>query len=168
MLQKEFEERIGRSVSEEEYVEANAMYMAAGEMDKDEFCREWEQIGESALVQGLFEKAYDLNAALQEQKLMTDECQGMLSDAADAMLAIADGLLGGETAERGTCDEDAAEVPGEKMITAGRRLTRTAWYLVGQKEVTRRRVEKGYRLDDKDRETIINSLINSSNSNLKK
>ena len=141
MLQKEFEERIGRSVTQEEYVEANAMYMAAGEMDKDEFCREWMQIGQSRLVQCLYNTAYNLNKALQEQKLMTNECQEMLSDAADAMLEIADGLLGGETTEHTTQE-----------------LNKKAWWLVGQKEVTRRRVAKGYRLDDKDRETIINNL----------
>ena len=141
MLQKEFEERIGRSVTQEEYVEANAMYMAAGEMDKDEFCREWMQFGQSRLVQCLYNTAYNLNKALQEQQLMTNECQEMLSDAADAMLEIADGLLGGETAEHTTQE-----------------LNKKAWWLVGQKEVTRRKVQKGYRLDDKDRETIINNL----------
>ena len=141
MLQKEFEERIGRSVTQEEYVEANAMYMAAGEMDKDEFCREWMQFGQSRLVQCLYNTAYNLNKALQEQKLMTNECQEMLSDAADAMLEIADDLLGGETTENTTQE-----------------LNKKAWWLVGQKEVTRRKVQKGYRLDDKDRETIINNL----------
>ena len=141
MLQKEFEERIGRSVTQEEYVEANAMYMAAGEMDKDEFCREWMQFGQSRLVQCLYNTAYNLNKALQEQKLMTNECQEMLSDAADAMLEIADGLLGGETTEHTTQE-----------------LNKKAWWLVWQKEVTRRKVQKGYRLDDKDRETIINNL----------
>ena len=141
MLQKEFEERIGRSVTQVEYVAANAMYMAAGEMDKDEFCREWMQFGQSRLVQCLYNTAYNLNKALQEQKLMTNECQEMLSDAADAMLEIADGLLGGETTEHTTQE-----------------LNKKAWWLVGQKEVTRRKVQKGYRLDDKGRETIINNL----------
>ena len=158
MLQKEFEERIGRSVTQEEYVEANAMYIAAGDgMDKDTFCREWMQFGGSELVKGLFATAYNLNQALQEQQLMTNECQEIFSDAADAMLEIADGLLGGETAEYGG-DEEAAAVRGAAMLKAAKELTRKAWWLVGQKEVTRRRVEKGYRLDDKDRETIAAAL----------
>ena len=126
-------------MSEEEYVEANAMYMAAGEMDKDEFCREWMQFGQSRLVQCLYNTAYNLNKALQEQKLMTNECQEMLSDAADAMLEIADGL------------------PVTEHTT--QELNKKAWWLVGQTEVTRRKVQKGYRLDDKDRETIINNLM---------
>ena len=141
MLQKEFEERIGRSVSEEEFIEANAMYMAAGDIDKDVFCREWKQIGESPLVKGLFETAYNLNQALQEHKLMLNECREMLSDAADAMLEICNGILDGKTVEHTTQE-----------------LTKKAWWLVGQKEVTKRRVQNGYQLDDKDRETIINNL----------
>lgn len=158
MLKNEFEERIGRSVSEEEYVEANAMYMAAGDgMDKDVFCREWKAIGESPLVKGLFGTAYSLNQALQEQKLILNETREVVSDAADAMLEICDGLLGGETAEHATSDSEAAGATAREVFAAGM-LTRKAWWLVGQKEVTRRRVEKGYRLDVKDRETIINNL----------
>ena len=151
MLQKEFEERIGRSVSEQEFVEANAMYMAAGDIDKVTFCREWKQIGESPLVKGLFETAYNLNQALQEHKLMLNECREMLSDAADAMLEICNGLLSGETAEHTAPAGDAAG-------TAAKELTKKAWWLVGQKEVTKRRIQNGYQLDDKDRETIINNL----------
>ena len=143
MLQKEFEERIGRSVTQEEYVEANAMYMMAGDdIDKDVFCREWQKIGGTRLVQGLFETAHRLNQELQEQQLMTKECQEIQSDAADAMLEICDAILDGETVEH-TTEE----------------LTKKAWWLVGQKEVTRRKVEKGYRLDDKDRETILAAMV---------
>ena len=154
MLQKEFEERIGRSVSEEEFIEANAIYMAAGDIDKDVFCREWNQIGGSALVKGLFETAYRMNQAHQEDTLIINETREMLSDAADAMLEIADALLqgsdvllDGETVEHKT--------PGGYAFEE---LTRKAWWLIGQKEVTRRRVKNGYTLDDKDRETIIKNL----------
>lgn len=148
MLQKEFEERIGRSVTQEEYVEANAMYMAAGGgMDKDVFCREWKKIGGSPLVKGLFETAYKLNIALIEDRLRLKETKELVSEAADAMLEIADGLLGGGTAEHQTAD--AAGLTSREKIVA------TARWLIGQRGVTRRKIEKGYRLDDKDREIII-------------
>ena len=154
MLQKEFEERIGRKVTESEYVEANAVYMTAGDIDKDEFCREWMQFGQSKLVQGLFETAYRMNQAHQEDTLIINETREMLSDAADGMLEIADGLLGGKTAEHTTVEGEIAR----ETFAAGQ-LTRKAWWLVGQKEVTKRRVAAGYHLDDKDRETIINNLM---------
>lgn len=42
MLQKEFEERIGREVSQDYYVMADAAYMACGDsVGKDLFCKLW-------------------------------------------------------------------------------------------------------------------------------
>ncbi len=137
MLQHEFEELIGREVTTEEYAEANAMYMAAGEMDKAEFCREWTKIGKSRLVACLYETAHRLNQDLQERKLMLEETQSMLSDAADAMLLAAD--------RWGT-----EQGPGP--------IAKGAVFLIGQKEVTRRKVAAGYRLDGDDQRYIINNL----------
>jgi hypothetical protein len=39
MLKKEFENRFGQEVSDGDFEIINRMYMAAGEMDKDEFCK---------------------------------------------------------------------------------------------------------------------------------
>lgn len=137
MLQKEFEDRIGRKVTTEEYVEANAMYMAAGELDKDEFCREWLKIGSSKLVQCLFEAAHRLDQALQEQKLMVNECQEMISDAADAMLAIGDRL---------------------SLANVREALEKKAVWLVGRKEVVQRKAANEYIFSKEDLEYIMNNL----------
>ena len=146
MLQQEFEERIGRSVSEQEYVEANAMYMLAGDsMDKDVFCREWQKIGSSALVRGLYETAYQQAKRLREQKNLLDDEREVRHITADGLLEVADRLLGGAGPE-----EMAQE------------LNRTAWWLVGQTELTRLKVARGYRLDDKDREVILASMTDES------
>lgn len=51
MLQHEFEDRIGREVSREEYVKANALYMSTN-LDKDEFCKEWDTIKDSKIFDG--------------------------------------------------------------------------------------------------------------------
>lgn len=40
MTQKEFEERTRRLIAAEEFYLVNNLYMAAGDMDKDEFCEE--------------------------------------------------------------------------------------------------------------------------------
>ena len=45
MLKHEFEVLLGRTVTDKSYVEANTMYMNAGEMAKEDFCREWFKIG---------------------------------------------------------------------------------------------------------------------------
>ena len=137
MLQKEIEDRIGRKVTTEEYVEANAVYMMAGELDKDEFCREWLKIGSSKLVQCLFEKAHSLDQDLQEQKLMVNECQEMISDAADAMLEIGDTISPTKVREE---------------------LEKKAVWLVGRKEVVMRKAAHEYILSKEDLEYITNNL----------
>lgn len=142
MLQKEFEERIGRSVTEQEYVEANAMYENAGDMDKDEFCREWLKIGNTHLVKCLAEKTYQLGKALNEQKLLLKESQEICSDAADAMLEIEKGLLDFE--EESPC----------RCANAAELLDRKAWWLVGAKEVVLRKIRMGMDLTEKDKNYI--------------
>ena len=137
MLQKEFEERIGRSVTEQEYLEANAMYENAGDMDKDEFCREWLKIGNARLVKCLAEKTYQLNKALNEKELLHKEAVEIISDAADAILEIEKVVLnGGRT-------EHIAEL-----------LDRKAWWLVGAKEVVLRKIKKGIELSEDDKNYI--------------
>ena len=141
MLQKEFEDRIGRSVTEQEYVEANAMYMAAGDIDKDTFCREWLKIGNSALVKGLFETAYQKGKKVQELELLHKEAVEICSDAADAMLEIEQGLL--------DCEEHTA-----REVFAAELLDRKAWWLVGAKEVVLRKIKMGMDLTEKDKNYI--------------
>lgn len=142
MLQKEFEERIGRSVTEQEYLEANAMYENAGDMDKDEFCREWLKIGSCRLVKCLAEKTYQQHKALQETKLLLKESREICSDAADAMLEIEKGLLDFE--EESPC----------RCANAAELLDRKAWWLVGAKEVVLRKIKMGMDLTEKDKNYI--------------
>ena len=137
MLQKEFEERIGRSVTEQEYLEANAMYENAGDMDKDEFCREWLKIGNSRLVKCLAEKTYQQHKALLEKELLLKESKEIWSDAADAMLEIEQGLLDGETTEHIT------ELLDQKV-----------WWLVGAKELVLRKIKMGMDLSENDKNYI--------------
>ena len=137
MLQKEFEERIGRSVTEQEYLEANAMYENAGDMDKDEFCREWLKIGNSRLVKCLAEKTYQQHKALQEKELLLKESKEIWSDAADAMLEIEQDILNGETTEHIT------ELLDLKVC-----------WLVGAKEVVLRKIKMGMDLSENDKNYI--------------
>ena len=55
MTQKEFEERTGLKLSACEFETVHSIYMAAGDrMEKDEFCKEWKQHGESSLIAALW------------------------------------------------------------------------------------------------------------------
>lgn len=142
MLQKEFEDRIGRKVSESEFVEVNAMYMLAGDdMDKDTFCREWKKIGNSPLVRGLYETAYQKGKRVMELDAVQKEWQGIINDTADSLLEIGKGVLDGKTAEN-TIEE----------------LERKAWFLVGRKEVIKRKARMQIPFSEEEIEYINNNL----------
>lgn len=149
MTRKEFEDRIGRKVSESEFVEANAMYMMAGELDKDEFCREWLKIGSSKLVHCLFEKAHSLDQNRQEQQLVLKEGQEIISDAADAMLEILDLVI--EARDKSEDEYSAIDAIGVKLDK------KIAW-LIGRGETTKRKVRKGIAMSPEDADYIINNL----------
>lgn len=70
MLQKELEERIGRSVTQEEYVLADAAYMACGdEVDKDQFCKMYkDEAGLRDLVDLLSYRVRELRSQLDESR----------------------------------------------------------------------------------------------------
>ena len=133
MLQKEFEERIGRSVSEQEYVEADAMYMAAGDMDKDEFCREWMKIGSSHLVQSLSEECHRLNGLLNAKAKEVEDLQGNISAMGDFLLDMRDAYN-----DNGFVDE--------------------ARWLLGEREVVVRKLRRCMTLTDTERDYIVEHL----------
>lgn len=69
MLKDEFDKRIGRESSKEEYCEANALYMAIGH-DKDVFCRLWKVESRDILfgeVQRLWHEQLELVVKLQKK-----------------------------------------------------------------------------------------------------
>lgn len=94
------------------------------------------------MLQKEFEERIErLEQELEEQKLMVNECQEMISDAADKVLEVEAELLGGETAEHTT-----------------ERLENIAGWLVGRKQVVLRKLKAGMTLTETDREFIINHL----------
>lgn len=78
MTQKEFEERIGREVSTEEYAYADSLYMNC-DMDKDKFCNEYKQVKHSVLVHelvdtiGALKRRYERTSAREKEKHMENE-----------------------------------------------------------------------------------------------
>lgn len=136
MLQNEFEERIGRSVSEQEYVEANAVYEAAGDMDKDEFCREWVKIGSSRLVRCLADSCHGLAKDVAEREHEVEKCLGMISSVGDFLLDQRDNYH-----DEGFEDE--------------------ARWLLGEHEVIVRKLRRGMSLTDVERDFIEECLSRS-------
>ena len=98
MTQQEFEERTGREVTCDEFDRANAIYMAAGDMDKDRFCADYKRHKDSEIIEVLFETADGLSDKLhvlrKERECLVDflidqaerYCAGELRDKAIDMI----------------------------------------------------------------------------------
>jgi len=132
MLQKEFEDRTKLRMSSDEFNGVNALYMACGDdIDKDEFCKMYMSF------EGRVELIHRIERIQTELRLMLHECREMLSDAADGMLQIGDELCTGRAQQ--ALDEKAA-------------------WLVGRKEVVRRKAAHEYAFSKEDLEYINNNL----------
>ena len=92
MTKQEFEERIGRTVTDEEYAQADAACLAAGDMDNDTFCE-------------LYKSEEGLHHLV-----------GVLADRVRTMEANVDALrkrmkdIGHKILENHQCDDDDAKV----------------------------------------------------------
>lgn len=86
MTQKEFEIRTGLTVSADEYAGIEAVYMAAGEIDKDVFCAEWKKIGGSRLVMELFGEVMRQRGEIERLKGDEQESRKLLGEAAEYLI----------------------------------------------------------------------------------
>lgn len=130
MTQKEFEERTGLKTDAEEYAAIERMYMAAGNMGKDEFCKRWRQTGMNPLTISIATTANVLTAQLQKSNTE-------LSDLKEKNIEHAKFLLG---------KAHAYEDPD---------FRREAVRLIGEREVVRLTMEEDYPLWDEDRKYIL-------------
>ncbi len=71
MTQKEFEDRIGRTTSTEEYAMADLIYLAS-DMDKDKFCNEYKKCSGSKLLQEITSKYYEKKHLYEDKENQCD------------------------------------------------------------------------------------------------
>lgn len=91
-----------------EYEKANFIYMMAGNMDKQTFCKEYEKVGSSSLILTLADAANSREIAYRDKE--TKECQ-----TAHALLREADEIRqGGMEASADAIDKIAATLIGRK------------------------------------------------------
>ena len=86
MTRKEFEERTGLSVSAVEFCTVNDIYMAAGEMDKDTFCKEWKKHSESKLLAELWKRVKHEHDLGMQKKEECDKLYGERWELVDFLL----------------------------------------------------------------------------------
>lgn len=82
MTHQEFEDRTGLKVTDEEYKDIEAMYYAAPDMEKDEFCKRWRQCGNNPLTLALAKQAITLNGMLEERNNEAEDCHSKMEELA--------------------------------------------------------------------------------------
>ena len=134
MNQQEFTERTGLTTTTEEYQTIEAIYMAAGEMDKDVFCKEYKKCGDSRLIAELFRAICTLKGQYEERCNEIEDLHEQKTEMVDFLI-------------------DRAQAFSDKE------LLEKASEMVGQKEVIRRRIVKGDHLWEYETEWMLNNLF---------
>ncbi len=135
MTQNEFEQRTNMKVTAEEYQKIEKLYMSAGNIDKDTFCKEYKKVASSRIVTELHLQVRMLEN--QVESLKSDKKQ-MASD----MDELIDFMI--EQSEKYSSSE----------------LRQRAIELLGAKEYLRRKLERGYNLWELDRKLLVELLSN--------
>lgn len=139
MTQKEFEARFGQEVSSECFDYANRVYMAAGDMDKDEFCKEWknQNIRNSDVVTSLTMEVENLQGTVKnlERQIRNDE---------ENLTSFRNQMV------------DFLILQAEKWSASD--LREKAIKIVGIKEYIRRRIEMKLGLWESDRQALLEIL----------
>lgn len=133
MTREEFNSLTGLNVTENEFDNINEMYMAAGNMDKATFCKEYKQHGESKLVAALFE-------GFQIEQENSDDAHKSWRKLFDEREKLVDFLL---------------EQSQELSSTA---LQKKAIDMIGHTYVIRRKIELGLTLCELDLDYISKHL----------
>ena len=69
MLQKEFFERTGINLTEQEFNQVHAIYMQAGDnVDKDQFCADWKKHHDSKLLHIFYNQADSMKDKLDQKR----------------------------------------------------------------------------------------------------
>lgn len=133
MTQKEFEERMGREVTTEEYAAADAAYMASGDdVDKDRFCAMYKTKA------GLYELVGMLSARIGALQRLNGEMRRSMNETGVNLLGVAEDIQNG-------------------IVSAGS-VDKVAYRLMGQREYLREKLDRGFTLTDNDRAMLIGIL----------
>ena len=139
MTQQEFETRFGQEVTPESFDYANRVYMAAGNLDKDEFCKEWknQHIRNSDTVATLTIEVESCQATIKNLKRQIEKSDLCLEEFRDQMV-------------------DFLILQAEKWSASD--LREKAIRSVGETEYIRRRLEMNLGLWEDDRKALVEIL----------
>lgn len=149
MTKQEFTELTGINPTEEEFDKIHELYMATGaEMDKQSFCAAYKSCKDMTLVNALYRSlAFSINRLKEERDSIEKERKEdrkKLEDLWEKTDAAAVRIL--DVAER-TTNPDHADF-----------LNKAAVSLVGQFDVCMTKLEKGYAMDEEERNFLIDEI----------
>ena len=90
MTKQEFETLTNGAVSAAEFERANMMYMAASDMDKEEFCQCWKNGDTTAIMDELLKNIEAQEVRLAQEKRAGAKAMHDVTEMADTMLRKAD------------------------------------------------------------------------------
>lgn len=154
MTKQEFTELTGINPTEEEFDKIHDLYMATGaEMDKQSFCAAYKSCKDMTLVNALYRSlAFSINRLKEERDSIEKERKEdrkKLEDLWDKTDVAVFNIL--EVAEK-TLNENHAEF-----------LRSTAVSLVGKFDVCMAKLDRGYAMDEEEREYFYDEIANLRN-----
>ena len=135
MLKHEFEERIGRKVTDEEYNEAKALYASLSWKDKDRFCKFY--IEEN----GILTIALDLATQVKGLNIILDEKSTYIEDIGKNLVQISQNLHKAK---------HRSEVWDE--------IDALAMEILDDRDFLKVKLQKGYPLTERDKKKLIEIL----------
>lgn len=140
MTQKEFETRFGQEVPTESFDYANRVYMAAGDIDKDKFCKEWkdQHLRNSDTVTALTMEVEKLNGILKANQNHLDGALKLNYELTHFIADMAHLAFSG--------------------ISNGAELRKKAIAVLGQRGYLKHFIERGYELEQFDRDALVEIL----------
>lgn len=135
MMQQEFEQRTGMTVTADEYKKIEKLYMSSGNIDKDTFCKEYKKVANTEIV-----KELQMSLRITEGKLTSARMSLEAAEARENELA---NFLMEQAQKLGSME-----------------LRQKAIDLIGAKEYMLRKLKNDTPLWDADRELLIETLNN--------
>lgn len=154
MTKQEFTERTGINPTEEEFDKIHDLYILTGaQMDKDSFCAAYMSCKDMTLINALYNSLLFSTSRLKEERDSIEkerkEDRKKLEDLWDKTDVAVFNIL--EVAEK-TLNENHAEL-----------LRSTAISLVGKFDVCMAKLDRGYAMDEEEREYFYDEIANLRN-----
>lgn len=154
MTKQEFTERTGINPTEEEFDKIHDLYILTGsQMNKDSFCAAYKSCKDMTLINALYHSLLFSTSRLKEERDSIEkewkEDRKKLEDLWDKTDVAVFNIL--EVAEK-TLNENHAEL-----------LRSTAVSLVGKFDVCMAKLDRGYAMDEEEREYFYDEIANLRN-----